>query len=144
MNKCGNCRLCCKLFSIDDGEVQKQCNEWCKHSCDKGCAIYDERPETCRKFSCWWLDGGYSEEWRPDKVGITIVPQNVTNNSTGETVEVAMAFQRYPGAAMGKKAQLLLPVIRNAAEKVGMGFGVATPNGKAWNTVTEYRVTDSA
>ena len=131
MSKCGNCRLCCKLFRIEEPELVKPCHEWCKHSCDKGCAIYDERPETCRKFSCWWLAGDYPEKYRPDKVGV-VVGQDTATDETGESVLSVVAYQQYPGAAMRKKTLPLLSAIKEAYAKTGMGFGVARQDGEGW------------
>ena len=54
---CGACSLCCKLLQIDEPELKKPANEWCRH-CRPGkggCAIYDERPPVCRDFACEWL-----------------------------------------------------------------------------------------
>ena len=59
---CGDCTLCCKLLSIT--ELEKPIGKWCPH-CEigKGCKIYDCRPQSCREFTCLWLD---QEEWKPE------------------------------------------------------------------------------
>jgi hypothetical protein len=64
---CGTCTLCCKLFNIPD--VPKPAGKWCQH-CQpgKGCKIYDNRPETCRKFFCGWMvSPGLGPEWKPER-----------------------------------------------------------------------------
>lgn len=48
----------------------------CRHCTDRGCAIYDNRPEDpCRRFVCAWLeaDSPLPEEMRPDKAGVIVV-----------------------------------------------------------------------
>jgi len=64
---CGPCTLCCKLMAIP--EVPTPVNEWCKHAKKgQGCAIYADRPEPCRTFTCAWLMGELPEWARPDKI----------------------------------------------------------------------------
>jgi hypothetical protein len=90
--ECGNCTACCTIPSI--AELDKPVRTDCKfllqpptaHSEDlksgllilnqfegreKGCAIYENRPQTCRNFQCLWLTGDWGrEEDRPDRLGI--------------------------------------------------------------------------
>jgi hypothetical protein len=37
--------------------------------CSKGCAIYANRPPTCKEWECEWLIGRLTEGDRPDKLG---------------------------------------------------------------------------
>ena len=71
VRQCGSCTSCCTLLEVTD--VGKSMNEWCKH-CDagKGCAIYDDRPQMCRSFSCAWLQGHLNDEWFPEKSGMVV------------------------------------------------------------------------
>jgi hypothetical protein len=66
---CGECQACCVVVGVH--ELAKDVWQQCKHQCDKGCAIYSERPESCRRYVCLWraelLRG---EENRPDKLGV--------------------------------------------------------------------------
>lgn len=62
---CGDCTLCCKVLRVVD--LAKPAGTWCQH-CDagKGCRIYEDRPESCRAFSCLYLqESSLGEEWRP-------------------------------------------------------------------------------
>lgn len=72
---CGACSLCCKLLQIDEPELKKPANEWCRH-CRPGkggCAIYDERPPVCRDFACEWLiNPKVGDEWQPLRSKIVI------------------------------------------------------------------------
>lgn len=61
-------------------EVTKPAYTHCTHECDKGCAIYATRPESCAGYSCLWLLEAdpeakapvrfLREEERPDKSGV--------------------------------------------------------------------------
>lgn len=57
--------MCCVLPAIK--ELAKPANVPCNNLTDKGCGIYDKRPQVCRDFECHWLDG--SGEVRPDVMG---------------------------------------------------------------------------
>lgn len=67
MRSCGPCTLCCTLMGVD--ELDKPAAQKCAHDCGKGCRIYDDRPTSCREFSCLWLLGSFPSYARPDKVG---------------------------------------------------------------------------
>ena len=78
--ECGDCNMCCKVYSIDSGlfeedktHVFKKDYEWCKH-CEVGvgCKIYDSRPNQCKDFQCGWSLGLVPEEWKPNKVGFVV------------------------------------------------------------------------
>lgn len=64
---CGTCALCCKVMGV--GELAKAPGTWCGHVVKGGgCAIYDERPPSCRSFHCEWLmSDRLGPEWKPDK-----------------------------------------------------------------------------
>lgn len=65
---CGECTLCCKLMGVP--ELKKPSAKWCV-SCDqgKGCTVYEERPQSCRNFQCFWLmDENFPDEFRPDRI----------------------------------------------------------------------------
>lgn len=61
--------MCCSIYEIE--KFNKPERVPCSHLCDKGCSIYETRPEDpCRKFKCAWLEGAWKDEDRPDKVGV--------------------------------------------------------------------------
>jgi hypothetical protein len=72
---CGECSMCCKLLKIDEIEISKPANQWCKH-CRPGaggCMIYDDRPPVCHGFACLWLvDPTLNDEWKPSHSKIVI------------------------------------------------------------------------
>jgi hypothetical protein len=56
------------------GALNKPSGQWCPH-CQpgKGCAIYSDRPEECRTFSCDWLRiEALGPEWKPEKSKIVM------------------------------------------------------------------------
>ena len=64
---CGPCTLCCKVLAVR--ELGKPKDTWCPHARKgAGCGIYWMRPEPCRDFRCFWLQGLLPEPFRPDKV----------------------------------------------------------------------------
>lgn len=68
MRVCGECTMCCHYLNIP--EVPSPPRETCKH-CDKGCTIYETRPQSCRGFSCLWLaEPQIPDRLRPDICGM--------------------------------------------------------------------------
>jgi hypothetical protein len=53
-------------------ETESKPNEYCKHcEINKGCNIYEERPDGCREFQCMWLQMEKVHiDLRPDKCGV--------------------------------------------------------------------------
>jgi hypothetical protein len=77
---CGACMMCCKVPHIE--EFDKPAGVWCKHAAPgKGCAIYAERPGSCRAFFCLWMqDASFGAEWKPDRAKfVTYVQGNGVN-----------------------------------------------------------------
>lgn len=69
MNTCGDCTLCCKLLPINDTALVKEHSVLCS-SCDKGCTIYEDRPESCVNFNCNFIEDNLDISLRPDKTNI--------------------------------------------------------------------------
>ena len=74
MRECGSCTACCQgwLASID---LDMRPGKPCKHVCDSGCSIYEDRPVSpCRQFECQWLQhpDRYDDDLRPDISGVII------------------------------------------------------------------------
>lgn len=79
--ECGACTLCCTQMAV--AEIGKP--EWttCSLACATGCAIYRDRPSSCRAWSCAWKQGMFSEDARPDKTGV-LVTVKVVDGPQGE------------------------------------------------------------
>lgn len=73
---CGTCTLCCELVSVS--EIGKPSFARCQHQRDifsatPGCAIYAQRPYSCRAWSCLWLkDASWPDELKPDRCGFVV------------------------------------------------------------------------
>lgn len=66
---CGDCSACCELMGVQ--ELGKPYGVNCNHQCAAGCAIYANRPQSCRDFLCVWkIVPDMPLEMRPDKSGI--------------------------------------------------------------------------
>ncbi len=73
--KCGDCTLCCRILPVHDPNLNKDHGVRCKHQRHTGCVIYENRPNTCRQWSCGWLVGlGVDKMSRPDRSGYVVDP----------------------------------------------------------------------
>jgi hypothetical protein len=143
---CGDCTACCTVMRVeeldkpqwtpcdqlthpsDDDPVAP--NDWSdapaavdarqRDSRRGGCAIYDQRPDSCRAFSCLWLKGLIlsSDDDRPDRVGIVLVPSESSHRAIG-------AFEVWPHAADAEHGRLLIDRLRAA----GLNIVVGNPTG---------------
>jgi len=71
--RCRDCDACCVVVAVE--EIAKPEQERCPHQGKHGkpgCAIYDERPTSCREWRCGWLEGFGTSKDRPDKGGIIL------------------------------------------------------------------------
>ena len=76
---CRSCQFCCTHVPVEE-PLNKLAGERCKHQCSKGCAIYANRPDPCKAWSCVWLfheDAAAMK--RPDISGyaIDLMPQTI-------------------------------------------------------------------
>ena len=84
---CGDCTLCCRLMPVKD--YGKLANEKCRHQRQKRCAIYANRPRSCRLWSCAWLADAAIEKFdipRPDKAHFIIDIQRGHIHISGKVV----------------------------------------------------------
>jgi hypothetical protein len=115
---CGGCTLCCKVIPVK--EIGLKAYTRCPHErgfphAQPGCAIYHDRPSSCRVWTCEWALSGHADDLRPDRCGVVVDPQpdmmRVVDNTTGEVRTVAAvqmwaalgyedAFKRQPVLAM--------------------------------------------
>jgi hypothetical protein len=71
--ECGTCDACCVVFEIQVPSIAKPAGVPCRNLTKDGCAIYESRPDMCRKWLCGWrLIAGLPDNWRPDASGILI------------------------------------------------------------------------
>ena len=94
---CGACQLCCKLMPIE--ETKKEAGVRCSHQRHrKGCAIYADRPDSCRWWSCvWLLSPELPDLRRPDVAGYVIDPtadfMTLQGGPTGDREEALRMIQ---------------------------------------------------
>src|ERR1044072_1097023 len=64
---CGAWSLCCKVVAVE--ELEKPIGVGGPHCHrQKGCAVYEQRPPSCRMFICqWMLSPELGPEWKPDR-----------------------------------------------------------------------------
>ena len=68
---CGECVACCVEIAIDDPQLSKPAGQPCTHCRAHGCAIYDVRPDSCRKWFCAWRRlADLPDHLRPDRSGL--------------------------------------------------------------------------
>ena len=73
--ECGDCKACCTALVIK--VLNKPANTPCQNLCDKGCSIYDSKPQTCTEFECAYIQGtNIPESLRPDKCGVIFIKQD--------------------------------------------------------------------
>lgn len=71
--ECGDCTMCCEghlygeAFGKPFGKGQK-----CFYLQNKSCTVYNERPDTCKKYQCAWSQGIIDESLKPNKCGVLI------------------------------------------------------------------------
>lgn len=108
---CGSCGLCCKIMGVS--EIRKAAGDWCQHwSASKGCAIYADRPPSCRIFDCWYRsDIGSPEVWNPVKSRMVVtIEMNGRRFAVHVDPDRPDAWRREPYHAMLREyAQRLVP-----------------------------------
>ncbi len=84
--ECGSCNVCCVVPKIDEPALQKLPGCVCPNALGDGsCAIYEQRPRTCRDFYCGWrLADWIDERLRPDQSGIFIRLSGDPSLATGK------------------------------------------------------------
>lgn len=84
--ECGTCSMCCKIPSIE--ELSKPAETWCQHcKPGKGCMIYENRPEVCREYICYWLMAeDVVPDWmKPSESRILLDETTITRNGVEES-----------------------------------------------------------
>jgi hypothetical protein len=89
--------MCCKVPAI--AEFAKPPGVWCSHAISgKGCAIYADRPGSCRAFYCLWMqDESFGPEWKPEKAKFVVyVQQNGVNLQVAVDPNFPNAWRKPP------------------------------------------------
>jgi len=110
---CGDCNVCCYAAAVP--EMKKHKFVRCEHMIGSkgGCAIYPDRPPSCRNWKCEWLEGMGEDEDRPDKLGVMFMLVQ-TREGLGtlifEVVEGAKRSERFQ--VLYQKACAKVPVFQ--------------------------------
>lgn len=110
---CGECRACCFVMGVK--ELTKPPYANCAHECDKGCAIYEKRPESCAGYQCLWLvetnltvraDAGsrqllLRDEERPDKSGLLFEVSSINRAESAFEKETGVPYLMVREATLG-------------------------------------------
>jgi hypothetical protein len=104
LKPCGECRACCTALAV--AEFSKPNYRPCVHECDQGCAIYPDRPDSCRTYLCLWKTGWLEgdERRRPDRLGVIFDWHGMT-----ETLRV---WEVWPGATQEPQPAYLIQKLR--------------------------------
>ena len=70
--QCGDCMVCCEYMPISTKGLIKAAETLCPHViANRGCSIYDIRPNVCRTWHCLWRrDAAMPDALRPDRSGM--------------------------------------------------------------------------
>jgi len=129
--ECGTCTLCCKVMGIY--ALDKPRGRWCDHAMPgRGCAIYDDRPQECRTFSCLWLlDDNLGPEWKPEKSKMVLTADEASRRTMVYVdASAPNAWQREPfQQRLMALMQAGLPLGRLVFIVVGERTGLLLPHG---------------
>lgn len=108
--RCGACNACCTHLSVPT--LGKSAGQECPHLkpgvC--GCTIHDSRPNECRNFSCVWLDGGFSPDDRPDKIGVIFFAQHNTAFAPNQPIVAAKSV--LPDGLITGRGKVVFDLVR--------------------------------
>ena len=67
--ECGDCMVCCEYMPISTNGLIKAAETLCPHVIvNRGCSIYETRPNVCRTWHCLWRrDAAMPDALRPDR-----------------------------------------------------------------------------
>ncbi|QNN22761.1 hypothetical protein HED60_10945 [Planctomycetales bacterium ZRK34] len=108
--QCGQCNVCCTAMLVRP--LDKPAGMRCAHQTDTGCGNYENRPSVCRTWYCMWVRDGagiFTEEHRPDKLGVFFT---ATNPESAGDRQVIHVHQLYPGAADRREAVNVIHFLR--------------------------------
>jgi hypothetical protein len=85
---CGACQACCTVVAVH--EIDKPEYQKCEHQCSTGCAIYRQRPVTCRDYYCFWRMTGLpeGEDYRPDNLRAIFDAESFTTHQVKNLEDV--------------------------------------------------------
>lgn len=120
---CGGCTACCRSLAVDELDKPEwaSCpNQLAEGDHGGGCGAYNDRPASCRAFSCCWLTGlkVTTTDHRPDRCGVVLIP---TDNP-----KVVQARELWEAAATRGAGGDLVAALRRG----GIMVVVISPRGR--------------
>lgn len=104
---CGRCTVCCTHMQV--GELHKPEGETCYLVTKEGCGAYDDRPDSCRKYECFWLMGFGKEGHRPDRSNALLYVED-----SPKLGRVVVVTETKPNGLRNPKAQGLLKELKRS------------------------------
>ena len=131
--RCGTCTLCCKLLTIP--AFGNPSGQWCPHCVKgRGCAIYSDRPNECRRFQCGYLLWpALGEHWLPARSKLV-----VAFKPDGREIVVHVD----PGVPNAWRAEPYCSEIRNMAGHAAEAYTIFVQIGRRMIAVFPDREVD--
>ena len=138
--ECGSCNVCCVALTINDPALQKVQGYRCKNAQkDNSCAIYHDRPQTCRSFFCGWRKLKWIRQTlRPDISGVLVRLHSEVSHEDGSQ-RMGVIFTLLNGSAL--KAEGLAESVA-AAVAAGVPVFLHVP-GPPGYTSGQARINDA-
>lgn len=118
-HSCGDCHACCIHLPIPAGKVcgnAKPAGAECVHLRKHGCQIYQERPTTCRQFTCAWLsEPSWPLAWRPERSGLLCLREEIDNG-----VAAALVYEIQPDAIARPTTRAILERLKESTAVVAL------------------------
>ena len=127
--KCGDCSECCTNLGVH--EINTQGHQPCPYQCGSGCSIYKERPLDCRTFSCFWLEGAFADDHRPDKIGTVI------HGSTDETRKIFGPTHALVDTSITKEQIFSTGARKMVLDLILESGNSAVVTGPGWGTIVK-------
>jgi hypothetical protein len=88
LKPCGDCVACCTGAMIGSAYGNNfHSNKPCVFLVEFKCAIYETRPETCRKFQCAWSQGLFPDWMKPTESNVLV---SVEDKDGGQFLRVKL------------------------------------------------------
>lgn len=134
---CGECQACCTVMGVhDEGRFDKPNYRRCEYQCDSGCAIYKDRPPSCRHFYCMWKTAYHfnvyrrlrNSIYRPDKCGLIF--------DYDPMADVVRVWEVKPGAARWKANKNLIVKVSQDCRRRYLVIDEAWGKRATWDQVS--------
>lgn len=134
--QCFPCNACCEgWLTAEINGVQMMPGKPCAHISDKGCGIYEKRPQNpCRVFKCGWLKSDeMPEHMKPSECGAIVLLDKIWNGQKiiraipvgekipDETLEWLMAYSRETHIPLAFSEHVFVNGVLKHKKRLGYG-----------------------